>query len=260
MSYETHRSGAQIDAQTRIGDLAGNDSGNPTTLLAFDRESMQGALAAIKAMESRDGSFSGVLPEQGPIGDLFSVEDWENIDTKTEFGISRTQTGNGETLNIDKIPGPDGKTYALAYTREGHEAKATFFEVDADGKKTEVTDPALLQDLGKRAALINAVDVSKDRLAGLNLSADQKSALDSIAAAVKAQDSGALTAAIDSFLKNGGTQQVLFMALPAELQVKSADALVAGGHSKDGVDTLSLLIYDDVNNKFKFEFTYTFPN
>ncbi len=268
MSYDTHHSGAQIDADTQAISLAGRDaSGDSQTsswqanasLLSFDRESMQVALASIKAMENRESGVSAVTPGQVLITDLSSIKDWEKVDVKGQFGITRTKTGTGESLHIDRIPGPDGKTYALEYTREGQDAKASFFEVDANGQRTEVTDPALLQELSKRATLINVVDLSKDRLSALALTPEQKSALDSIANAVKARDSAALKDAIDGFLKNGGTKETLFMALPAELQVKTANAMVAGGHSKEGVDTISLLVYNEASGTFDFNFTYTFP-
>lgn len=268
MSYDTHHSGAQIDANAQAISFAGKDaSGDSQTsnwqanasLLSFDRESMQAALASIKAMENRESGVSAVTPGQALITDLSSTKDWEAVDVKEQFGITRIVTGTGESLHIDRIPGPDGKTYALEYNREGQDARATFFEVDANGKRTEVTDPALLQELSQRAKLINVVDLSKDRLSALALTPEQKSAMDSIAAAVKAQDSASLKDAIDSFLKNGGTKETLFMALPAELQVKTANAMVAGGHSKDGVDTISLLVYNEASGEFDFNFNYTFP-
>ncbi len=209
------------------------------TIFPFDSVSFNNSLSAIRAMEA-SGRPNGDQPlnQQSP-GDPDHIRDWTGVDVAGIYGLHRD---NNNGFTIDRIPGKDGKIYqfeSLANGGKGNEEKV--YTTDADGNRVEVEDPAIIEEITRKANKLENVSYWQDRLEKLNLSDGEKKAVNDLLDAINRKDTSEVKRLVKQYQGNIEGFERVFEALLAQTVITGSGVnLGLGVAHQDGWATFSL--------------------
>lgn len=252
MSTASSARGAEAGAGDAVvlpsdhGDGNNNGTRAPAfdSLFAYDQTSFNDVLSSIRAMErssNQSGDRSSDQPlDQQPPPNPNHIKDWTNIDVDQTYGLHRDYNRGGFT--IDRVPGDDGKIYQFeSRSAGGRENDQKVYTTDANGNRVEVTDPAVIQEISRKAEKLENVSYWQKRLEELNLSDSEKKVVSDLLAAAENRDTAEVARLVNQYQGNLKGFDRIFDALLARTVITGSQIYLGLGIShKEGRATFAL--------------------